>query len=392
MVRNKAAAAALPEQHLPTVEEGVVQTSTGDEDAARETEAPPAPPPAAEEEEPDPLVTHPANENEPLLGNNGDEDEDEELKELAGIYEAECPDDLHPLVQDLVEDEVHNNHTVWSVIRTHHREELAESLAVFVQLTIGFCADLAVILANAGNPNTTGWAWGLATMAAIHVSGGVSGAHLNPAVTVILWLFRGFPSRKIPAYFAAQLLGAFFAALVAYAAYYESIRNHLSSNPESSLLGAFITRPQAPWITPSCAFSNEFLGAALLSIIILALGDDQNAPAGPGMNSLIIGLVITCIGLTFGYQTGGALNPSRDFGPRVALVLIGYSYKTVFSPTWYWLYGPGVGAIAGAILGAFLYDFLVFTGGESPVNYPSERMKRALKKGYWLWKKRLHLA
>ena len=97
------------------------------------------------------------------------------------------------------------------------------------------------------------------------------------------------------------------------------IKIHLSSNPESSILGAFITGPQAPWITASNAFSNEFFGAALLSIIILALGDD-------------------------------------------------------------------------AFLGAFLYDFLVFTGGESPVNYPLERTERALRKAFWLGKKRLRLA
>ena len=86
-----------------------------------------------------------------------DEDLDAKL-EFPGPDHPTVPEDLHPLVQDLVEDEIHNNHTTWSVIRTHHREALAEALAVFVQLTIGFCADLSVTVAAAGNPNTTAWA------------------------------------------------------------------------------------------------------------------------------------------------------------------------------------------------------------------------------------------
>ena len=395
-MRSRAASTALPEQHLPTVPEGAVPSDAaggGDGAAAAATAAEDdtgkAPQVREEEEEED--TAHPPNESAPLLGDQ-DGGENDELKELAGIYEAACPDDLHPMVQDMVEKEVHNNHTTWSVIRTHHRAELSESLAVFVQLTVGFCADLSVILANAGNPNSTAWAWGLATMMGIHVSGGVSGAHLNPAVTVVLWFYRGFPSRKLPAYFTAQFLGAFFAAIVAYVTYYQSIQNHLASGPESTILGAFITGPQSPWITPWTSFCNEFLGASMLAIVVLALGDDQNAPPGAGMSSLIIGLVITCLGITFGYQTGGALNPSRDYGPRLALLLFGYSYKKIFSPTWYWLYGPGVGALLGAFVGGFLYDFMIFAGGESPVNYPLERMERALRKGFWVWKKRLHLA
>ena len=111
---------------------------------------------------------------------------------------------------------MHNNHTTWSVIRTHHREALAGGLGVFIQLTMGFCVDLAVTVADQGNPNTTAWAWGLVTMMAIYICGGVSGAHLNPVVTMVLWFFRGFLKRKTPEYFAARFIAAICAALVAY--------------------------------------------------------------------------------------------------------------------------------------------------------------------------------
>ncbi|KAH8688716.1 MIP transporter [Talaromyces proteolyticus] len=316
----------------------------------------------------------------------------DKITKIPSLDEAAYPDDLHPLVQDLVEVEVHNNHTTWSVIRTHHREALAESLAVFVQLTIGFSADLAVTIAKAGNPNTTDWAWGFATMMAIYLSGGVSGAHLNPTITVMLWFYRGFPKRKMPEYFMAQFIGAFCAALAAYGIYYQSIHQCLISNANSSadIINSFVTSQRETWIDPATAFWNEFLGTAILTVVILALGDDQNAPPGAGMNSLIIGLVITCLSIAFAYQTGAAFNPSRDFGPRLALLALGYGKQLFTNP--YWFYGPWAGSLSGSFLGAFLYDFMVFTGGESPVNYPLERTQRSLKKSRTKWERRLNVA
>ncbi|CAG8897063.1 unnamed protein product [Penicillium egyptiacum] len=311
------------------------------------------------------------------------------LLDIPELEKAGYPEDLHPLVQELVEDEVHNNHTTWSVIRTHRREALAEGLGVFVQLTMGFCVDLSVTVANQGNPNTTAWAWGLATMMAIYICGGVSGAHLNPAVTMVLWFFRGFPKRKMPEYFAAQFLAAFCAALLAYGIYYEAIQNYLYLNPETGIINSFVTNSREVWVGSTTAFFNEFIGTAFLIITILALGDDQNAPPGAGMNSLVIGLVITCLSMCFAHQTGAAFNPSRDFGPRLALLAVGYP-NTLFTDP-YWFYGPWVAALSGGFMGAFLYDLFIFTGGESPVNYPLERTQRALAKSGMTWKRRLQL-
>ncbi|OOF96884.1 hypothetical protein ASPCADRAFT_207005 [Aspergillus carbonarius ITEM 5010] len=326
---------------------------------------------------------------EPELRADDGKDVLDDLPNLEEI-EAAYPDDLHPLVQELVEDEVHNNHTTWSVIRTHHREALAESLGVFVQLFVGFSADLAVTVADAGNPNTTAWAWGLATMMGIYVSGGVSGAHFNPAITIMLWFYRGFPKRKMPEYFAAQFLGAFIAALAAYGLYYESIRHYQLTHDATDIINSFVTNQREAWIGPGTAFFTEFLGTMILSTVVLALGDDQNAPPGAGMNSLIVGLMVACLTMTFAYQTGAALNPSRDFGPRLALLAVGYPSSLFTNP--YWFYGPWVGAVTGSFMGAFLYDFFIFTGGESPVNYPWERTQRAMRKSRMKWKKRLRLS
>ncbi|EED24013.1 aquaglyceroporin, putative [Talaromyces stipitatus ATCC 10500] len=312
---------------------------------------------------------------------------DEAGIEFPALEDTVYPEDLHPLLQSLVEEEIHNNHTVWSVIRTHHREALAESLGVFVQLTLGFCGDLAVTLAASGNPNTTDWLWGFATMAAIYICGGISGAHLNPAITIMLWFYRGFPKRKMPEYFLAQFVGAFCAALVSYGVYYRAIKNY--TGPELDVVNSLVTSQREDFVDAATAFFNEFLGMAILSIIILALGDDQNAPPGGGMNALIIGLVIVCMDMCFAFQTGAAFNASRDFGPRLALLALGYGSQ-LFTNS-YWFYGPFAASVTGSFLGAFLYDFMIFTGGESPVNYPLDRTKRSLKKSRAKWSRRLHL-
>lgn len=312
------------------------------------------------------------------------------LSTLAVDDDPEMIEDMAPLMASFLEDEIHNNHTSWSVVRTAHREFLAELLAVFIQLTIGFCSDLSVTIAGAGNPNATAWAWGFATMIGIYVSGGISGAHLNPSITTMLWFFRGFPKRKMPEYWMAQFLGAFIAAFTAYGLYYASIHEYLATNASSGIITSFVTSPRYTYIDAATAFFNEFIGTAFLVVTVLALGDDVNAPPGAGMNAFIIGLVITVLSMAFAHQTGAALNPSRDFGPRLALLALGYNRDLFTNP--YWFYGPWAGTLCGAFVGGTLYDAAIFTGGESPINYPWTRTKRAARKSKQKWNKRLHLA
>ncbi|KXL46246.1 hypothetical protein M433DRAFT_155204 [Acidomyces richmondensis BFW] len=336
--------------------------------------------------------TRVATPEEPANEQQKQDADDDDAATLTTLHEDDEPalyEDMEPLMQNFVEDEIHNNHTAWSVIRTHHREFLAEMLAVFVQLFCGFCLDVAATVEGDKNPNTTAFGWGFATMSAIYISGGISGAHLNPSITTMLWWYRGFPKRKIPEYWAAQFLGALIAGFVAYALYSASIHNYLASNSETDIIDSFVTSQRHPWITPGIAFFNECMGTTILVITVLALGDDQNAPPGAGMNAFIIGLLITLLTLCFAYQTGAALNPSRDFGPRLALLALGYP-KTLFTNP-YWLYGPWAGSLAGSALGAFIYDAAVFTGGESPINYPWSRTRRALRKSRAKWSRRLHL-
>jgi aquaglyceroporin related protein len=257
---------------------------------------------------------------------------------------------------------------------------------VIVQLTLGFCSDLVVTASNsaAGNEETTDWAWGLSTMVAIYIAGGISGAHLNPAISIMLYVYRGFPLRKVPGYVFAQVLGAFIAALISYGLYRTTILEYGGANlATGGTMNAFVTNPRHAWVDPATGFFNEFTGTAILAIAVLAMGDDTNAPPGAGMSAFIMGLVVTILSMAFGYNTGAAMNPSRDFGPRLALWAVGYGGE-LFRNGW-WVYGPWAATITGAIFGGALYDIAIFVGGESPINYPRKRMRRAGRK----WKRRM---
>lgn len=257
-------------------------------------------------------------------------------------------------------------------------------------MSLGFSADLAVTVADSGNPNTTAWAWGFSTMVAIYVAGGISGAQFNPAVTIVLYIYRGFPKKKMPEYFIAQFLGAFIAAYIAYGLYLASITHYLETNDTSGIVNSFVTSQRYTYIDAATAFFNEFYGTLILIVVILALGDDANAPPGAGMNAFIVGLTVFLTTTVFAQQTGAALSPSRDFGPRLALLSLGYGKELFTNP--YWFYGPFAGAISGACCGGALYDIMIFTGGESPINYPWTRTRRAAHKSKkkWLW--RLHIS
>jgi aquaglyceroporin related protein len=285
-----------------------------------------------------------------------------------------------------------------------------------VQYTLGFSVNLSMTVSRgaAGVPDTGTWAWGLATMLAIYIAGGISGAHLNPAISLMLYIYRGFPLSKVPIYVAAQMVGAFLATLIAFGIFQPGLLALLHSNEHNVLvqnpldaatsstashlaslslaptvLSNFITSPRAAWVDSSTAFLTELVGTCILTISVLALGDDTNAPPGAGMNAFIVGLLVTVLGMAFGYNTGLAMNPARDFGPRVAMLVLGWGNHNTLFADGYWFRVAWLGPLAGAILGGFLYDTAIFVGGESPVNYPTRRIRRAARKWRKRWRARI---
>lgn len=208
--------------------------------------------------------------------------------------------------------------------------------------------------------------WGLGVAMAIYLSAAISGAHLNPAVTLALWLFACFDGRKVMPYIAAQIAGAFCAAALVYGLYYnlivqvETTQQMVRGSDDSlALASIFATYPNA-YIAVSQAFLVETVITAILMCLILALTDDGNGiPRGP-LAPLLIGILIAIIGASMGPLTGFAMNPARDFGPRLFAYLAGWG-NVAFTggrDIPYFLV-PIFGPIVGAGLGAFGYRALI---------------------------------
>lgn len=185
------------------------------------------------------------------------------------------------------------------------------------QLVIGFSSDLVVTTSGSSATTNTNLAWGLASMIGIYIAGGISGAHLNPAMSIMLWIFRGFPLRKIPSYAIAQILGAFLAALISFGLFRTSIFEFAGTTElaNTDTFSAFVTHPQNTWIDPSTAFFTEFVGTTIMAVVVLSLGDDSNAPPGAGMNAFIMGLVVTVLSMAFSINTGLASKPRTPRPP-----------------------------------------------------------------------------
>jgi len=208
--------------------------------------------------------------------------------------------------------------------------------------------------------------WGIAVSMAVYLSAGISGAHLNPAVTVALWLFANFEGRKVIPYTLAQVAGAFCSATLVYGLYYnlfldyEQTHQMVRGSVESlDLAGIFSTYPN-PHIGVGQAFLVEMVITAVMMGLIMALTDDGNGlPRGP-MAPLLIGLLIAVIGGAMGPLTGFALNPARDFGPKLFAWVAGWG-NVAFTGARdipYFLV-PIFGPLVGASLGAFGYRALI---------------------------------
>src|SRR3989440_7214472 len=169
--------------------------------------------------------------------------------------------------------------------------------------------------------------WGLAVIFGIYVAGAISGAHINPAVTLALASRGKFPWNKVLPYWGAQVLGAFVAAAILYFVYQGALVNAAGSGDFGKAVGGvFYTSPK-PFVGLFGAFMDEFVGTALLVGLIFAIVDGRNQPVQANLNPLIIGFLIVAIGASFGLNTGYAINPARDFGPRLWVFLVsGSSY------------------------------------------------------------------
>ncbi|WP_413738136.1 MIP/aquaporin family protein [Sodalis sp. RH21] len=208
--------------------------------------------------------------------------------------------------------------------------------------------------------------WGLSVSLGVYLTAGISGGHLNPAVSIALWLFGNFDRKKVLPYIVAQTLGAFGGAMVAYLLYYNlfidfELAHHIQRGSMESLAqaGIFSTYPHAS-INLVQAFASETIGTLTLMCLIMALTDDGNGvPRGP-LAPLLIGVSVAIIGVAIGALTGFALNPARDFGPRLFSFLAGWGDVSLTGgrDIPYFII-PIIAPIVGACIGAALYRGLI---------------------------------
>ncbi len=219
-------------------------------------------------------------------------------------------------------------------------------------MTVLFPTKIPGEVVHGGYTNIT-IGWGLAVTMGIYVAGKISGAHLNPAVTLALAVFRGFSWRKVIPYSLAQTAGAFVAAAVVYRNYLPAF-HQIDPNLEKTA-GVFTTFPAFPSIL-SAGFFDQVIGTALLLLLIFAIVDEFNMPPGANMAPLMIGLVVVAIGMSFGGMHGYAINPARDFGPRLLTVAVGFHNNGLTDGRWDWIV-PIAGPLLGGLIGAGLYDW-----------------------------------
>ncbi|WP_113718058.1 MIP/aquaporin family protein [Arthrobacter dokdonensis] len=269
-------------------------------------------------------------------------------------------------------------------------ECLAEFMGTFVLILFGDGVVAMAVAALPGSGRTAGatvffqgagdwllitWGWALAVAMGVYVAGGVSGAHINPAVTLAFAVRRKFAWNKVIPYIVAQVVGAFAAAALLYLVYYNAIDafNKALGNQARDTGKGFITFSifatfPAPYFNGNLTipFIDQVLGTALLVILIVAIIDVRNMAVKANLGPLIIGLAVAAIGMSFGANAGYAINPARDFGPRLFAWMAGWGDVALPGTvsgipgafSWYfWV--PIVGPLVGGVIGVFLYDWFI---------------------------------
>jgi glycerol uptake facilitator len=265
--------------------------------------------------------------------------------------------------------------TVWG-------ELLSEFLGTFVLLALGDgVVAMAVaalnqsgrgteIFAASGDWLLITWAWALAVTFGVYIAGGISGAHLNPAVTISLAVRRGFPWSKVLPYIGAQMVGAFAGAALVYANYHQAIgsyerahnivRGALGGPADSTATFSIFATFPAPYYGTDLfgPLLDQIIGTMLLMILIFALTDTMNQPPKGNVAPLLLGLVVAAIGMSFGANAGYAINPARDLGPRLFAWTAGWGRVALPGVNnYFWV--PIVGPLIGGLIGAFVYDFFI---------------------------------
>jgi glycerol uptake facilitator protein len=246
----------------------------------------------------------------------------------------------------------------------------AVAMAVAALNQSGRAATPATIFLASGDWLLITWGWAMAVVFGVYVAGGVTGGHINPAVTLAFAVRGDFPWRKVPAFWVAQVFGAFVAAALVFLVYrdaigsYESV-NHVTRGALNSVVtfSIFATFPapyfHGSWVGP---LIDQIVGTAFLLIFISALIDRRNLAPRSNLTPWLVGLAVAAIGMSYGANAGYAINPARDFGPRLLAALAGWGQVALpgngagFSG-FFWI--PIVGPLIGGVVGVGVYDIFI---------------------------------
>ncbi|MGW7254751.1 MIP/aquaporin family protein [Streptomyces sp. NPDC054834] len=264
-------------------------------------------------------------------------------------------------------------------------ECMAEFLGTFVLISFG-AGSVAVAVAGlpgsgrtespttiflaAGDWLLITWGWAMAVVFGIYVAGGVSGAHINPAVTLAFAVRRKFPWIKVLPYWLSQVVGAFAGAALVFAVYHDAINafDAASKPPKTNghtlaTFSIFATFP-APYFHGGVwgPLIDQIVGAAFLVMLVAAVIDLRNTAVQANLGPLVIGFVVAAIGMSFGTNAGYAINPARDFGPRLLTWLAGWQSLALpgdgpWFSNYFWI--PIVGPLVGGVIGVLVYDLFI---------------------------------
>ena len=244
------------------------------------------------------------------------------------------------------------------------------AMAVAALNQSGRAANASTIFLASGDWLLITWGWAIAVTFGVYVAGGITGAHINPAVTLAFAVRGEHPWAKVVPYWIAQVAGAFVAAALVYLVYHDAISsyetvNHVTRGADNSVVtfSIFATFP-APyfhggWVGP---LIDQIVGTAFLLMFVAALVDRRNLAPKSNLTPWLIGLAVAAIGMSYGANAGYAINPARDFGPRLFAAIAGWGHIALPGDgawfSWYfWI--PIVGPFVGGVLGILVYDFVI---------------------------------
>ncbi|GLB45121.1 putative MIP aquaporin (TC 1.A.8) family protein [Lyophyllum shimeji] len=305
------------------------------------------------------------------------------------VYKRTSHDKLHPeptsdaevlaaapvlTTQDVASPAAPNGWCKYTQMLQEPVAEFAGTMVLVVFGTGGVCqvvlsSDPGVVAAPKGEWLSLGLGWAIGIAMGVWVSAGISGGHINPAVTLAMATWRGFPWKKVPGYIFAQLMGGLVGAAIVYGNYFHAIDIFEGGRGIRTLktAGLFATYA-ADYMTAVSCFFSEFLATAMLIIAILAATDRKNSPPPNGLLPVALFLVVLGIALSLGMETGFAINPARDLGPRLLTSMVGYGKAVYTFRNQYWIWCPILGPVLGAQVGALFYDAFLYNGEDSPFN------------------------